>query len=99
KAYTYGTSRISQDVLVGGNYVRNYYGYDGQGSVRFLMDSSGNVTDQYTYSSFGENLFTSGTTSNSFQYDGEQYDSILGQYYLRARWMNPGNGRFLTMDA
>ena len=99
KVYTYGTTRISQDALVSGSYVRGYYGYDGQGSVRFLMDSTGNVTDQYTYSSFGETLFKSGATDNAFLYDSEQQDGNTGFYNLRARWMNPGVGRFISVDS
>ncbi len=35
--------------------------------------------------------------SQSF-YSGEQYDSDLGLYYLRARYYNPATGRFLSHD-
>jgi len=31
-------------------------------------------------------------------YRGEQYDSDLGLYYLRARYYNPSTGRFLSRD-
>ena len=31
-------------------------------------------------------------------YRGEQYDSDLGLYYLRARYYNPLTGRFVSMD-
>jgi RHS repeat-associated protein len=31
-------------------------------------------------------------------YRGEQYDSDLGLYYLRARYYNPQTGRFLSRD-
>ena len=31
-------------------------------------------------------------------YRGEQYDSDLGIYYLRARYYNAGTGRFLSRD-
>ena len=31
-------------------------------------------------------------------YRGEQYDSDLGLYYLRARYYNPNTGRFLSRD-
>ena len=43
-------------------------------------------------------ITTSGTTPNNFLYSGEQYDSALGAYYLRARYYNPATGRFLAMD-
>ena len=31
-------------------------------------------------------------------YRGEQYDSDLGLYYLRARYYNPSTGRFMSRD-
>ena len=31
-------------------------------------------------------------------YRGEQYDSDLGLYYLRARYYNPATGRFMSRD-
>jgi RHS repeat-associated protein len=43
-------------------------------------------------------LTTTGSTPNNFLYSGEQYDSALGLYYLRARYYNPATGRFLAMD-
>jgi len=39
-----------------------------------------------------------GTTPNNYLYRGEQWDSDLGLYYLRARYMNPLTGRFLSRD-
>ena len=41
---------------------------------------------------------TTGTTPNNFLYAGEQFDSSLGLYYLRARYYNPATGRCLAMD-
>jgi RHS repeat-associated protein len=35
---------------------------------------------------------------NPSSYRGEQYDSDLGLYYLRARYYNPLTGRFLSRD-
>lgn len=40
----------------------------------------------------------SGTTPNEMLYRGEQYDSDLGLYYLRARYYNPLTGRFMSRD-
>lgn len=37
-------------------------------------------------------------TPNAYLYCGEQWDSDLGFYYLRARYLNPDSGRFWTMD-
>src|SRR5208337_1574237 len=40
----------------------------------------------------------SGPSANEFQYRGEQFDTSLGMYYLRARYYRPQIGRFLTQD-
>jgi RHS repeat-associated protein len=56
------------------------------------------VTDVYYYSAFGEEIAKSGTTENEFRYVGEQWDPNAGFYYLRARWMDPSTGRFVSVD-
>jgi RHS repeat-associated protein len=38
------------------------------------------------------------TIPNRITYTGQQYDSITGQYYLRARYYNPVIGRFTQED-
>ena len=44
RSYTYGLKLISQKQASG----VSFYGYDGHGSVRYLTDASGAVTDTYT---------------------------------------------------
>ena len=92
--YTYGNDLISQ--TRGG--VTSYFQYDGLGSTRRLTDEDGNVTDTYIYDAFGNILNRTGTTQNSYMFAGEQYDANSGFYYLRARYMNPATGNFITMD-
>jgi RHS repeat-associated protein len=97
--YTYGLDLISQTRLEGGTPETWYYGYDGHGSVRYLADESGAVTDTYTYDAFGIQIAQSGSaTPNNYRYTGEQWDQDLGMYYLRARYYQPQTGRFWTMD-
>jgi RHS repeat-associated protein len=98
RVYTYGTARISQSQTLNGAWITSFYGYDGQGSVRFLTDATGAVTDRYTYDAFGSQLAASGTTPNVYRYVGEPYDQALQMTYLRARYMYPASGRFWTMD-
>ena len=43
-------------------------------------------------------LDQTGTSENRYLYTGEQFDASLDQYYLRARYYNPANGRFTQMD-
>jgi RHS repeat-associated protein len=94
KSYVYGPQRISMRDGSG----LHYYGYDAHSGVRLLMDGSGNVTDTWDYDAFGNLIARTGSTENSFTYRGEQMDSTLRLQYLRARWMDPGRGRFWTRD-
>lgn len=66
--------------------------------MRQLADSNGFVSDTYAYTSFGEPLASTGSTANEFRYVGEQLDPNSGFYYNRARWMDPGTGRFFGVD-
>ncbi|MBD5465853.1 MAG: RHS repeat-associated core domain-containing protein, partial [Lachnospiraceae bacterium] len=47
---------------------------------------------------FGNTTVVRETVKNRFRYDGEQYDAVMGQYYLRARYYNPVIGRFTQED-
>jgi RHS repeat-associated protein len=94
-AYVYGDDLISQERP--GNQF-SFYHYDGQLSTRQLTDGAANITDTYTYDAFGVLLASSGTTPNNYLYTGEQFDGNLGFYYLRARYLDSGIGRFLSQD-
>ena len=98
RTYTYGLQRISQDQVIENLWTPSFYGYDGGGNVRQLTNSLGTVTDKYEYDAFGNDVYHTGTTPNNYLYRGEQYDSDLGLYYLRARYYNPATGRFLSRD-
>jgi RHS repeat-associated protein len=95
KQFTYGHDLISQRIIGG---PLSFYGYDGHGSVRQLTDASAAITDTYDYDAFGLLLSRTGTTPNDYLYSGEQFDEQLGFQYLRARYMNPSSGRFVSMD-
>lgn len=95
RSFTYGHDLISQRI-VGGSL--SFYQYDGHGSVRKLTDATAAVTDTYDYDAFGNLIYRSGATPNDYLYSGERLDANLGFYYLRARYMDPGTGRFLNMD-
>ncbi len=92
--YLFGDDLLSQKR---NNSVFHYH-YDGLGSTRLLTNTSGIVTDNYYYDAFGSLLAQFGSTENAYLYTGEQFDSTLDQYYLRARYYNQATGRFTQMD-
>jgi RHS repeat-associated protein len=92
--YVYGHDLISQAKASNSNY----YLVDGLGSTRMLTDSQGYVTDTYNYEVFGELLNSSNSTKNSYLFAGEQFDTALGNYYLRDRFYDAGSGRFTRRD-
>jgi RHS repeat-associated protein len=102
RTYTYGLQRISENLspaLTGNStWTPSFYGYDGGGNVRQLTSMAGAVTDSYEYDAFGNSFTVSGSTPNEMMYRGEEYDSDLSFVYLRARYMNPLTGRFVSRD-
>ena len=74
-----------------------WYLTDGGGSIRFLTDSTGSVTDSLVFDAFGNTVSRTGQTGDSYGFQGEQQDAT-GLYYLRARYMNPATGSFTQMD-
>ena len=97
RTYSIGLSLISQRLTANGQGL-SFYGFDGHGSVRFLTDSTGTITDTYDYDAFGNLISSTGTTPNNYLFAGEQFDPALGIYYNRARYYDQRQGRFWTMD-
>jgi RHS repeat-associated protein len=93
-SYVYGNRLISEKQ--GGG--RTFYHVDGLGSTRSLSDTTGNVVSTYNYEAFGELLNSTGGVSNKYLFAGEQYDSNLGDYYLRQRYYDTQAGRFSRSD-
>jgi RHS repeat-associated protein len=93
-SYVYGNDLITQTQ----GTQTSYYLVDGLGSTRLLTDTQGQVLNAYGYEAFGETVSQSGSASNKYQYAGEQFDAILGNYYLRQRFYDMLSGRFGRMD-
>jgi len=69
---------------------------DHLGSTRALMDSSGSITASFSYDSFGN--VTGGPSPSGYTYTGREFDADTGLIYYRARWYDPQQGRFVSMD-
>ena len=98
RRYTLGHWIISETQNISGTWTTSFYGYDGHNSVRFLTNSAGAVTDNYTFDAFGIKIAGTGTTPNQILYSGEYLDPGTGDYDLRAREYNQATGTFPTMD-
>jgi RHS repeat-associated protein len=75
-----------------------FYHSDGLGSVRLLTDEAQTITDTYDFSAFGTSAGRTGSDENPYQFAGEPLEPYSGLYYLRARWLDPRAGRFISRD-
>ena len=76
---------------------------DALGSVRQVVDGAGAVVSAREWTPFGVALALSGAegageSPAGLGYTGEWFDADVGLEYLRARWYQPGTGRFTTED-
>ena len=71
---------------------------DGSRSIRQLLDGLGQVVGTSRYGAYGQRLSQEGAWSCAYGYRGEYEDPDTEFYYLRARWMSPQLGRFISRD-
>lgn len=97
-SYAYGLSRISQtDADTTG-----YFLDDALGSVRQVAnyaatDSIPEILLARSYGPYGDTIASSGDYVTPYGFTGEMTGDT-GLVNLRARWYDPGTGRFLTKD-
>jgi RHS repeat-associated protein len=93
QTYLYGNGRIAQYT----GTTPEYFMGDALGSVRQLVDGSGNVVMATDYEPYGEVMSSAGTTNTAYGFTGEWTD-YTGLVYLRARYYDPTIARFITRD-
>ena len=78
---------------------RTYYHYasDEIGNITHVVEDN-HVLNHYEYDVWGNLTVCEETIENRFKYNGQQFDPISQQYYLRARYYNPVIGRFTQED-
>ena len=76
----------------------SYYQADGLGTITSLSSGAGSLAQTYTFDSFGNQTASSGSLTNPFQYTARESDPETGLYYYRARYYDPGVGRFINED-
>ena len=78
----------------------NYYVYNNLNrNVTEIVDSSGAVTNEYNYDSFGNVKKQTENKSNVYKYNGEQNEQEATLIYLRKRYYDSIDGRFITRDS
>ena len=92
-SYTYGNDLLSQS----SDTQTLYYHTDALGSTRSLSDVNQTLSQEYNYSPYGE-LLNTDTPKTDYLYSGEQLDQETDNYYLRARYYNPAQARFTSVD-
>jgi RHS repeat-associated protein len=90
--YVYGAG-LAEMVTGSGTY---YYLADGLGSTMAIVDTSGTVQKSYTYDVYGKPTAT-GSLANAYDFAGQETDGT-GLQYLRARYMDPGTGTFMSRE-
>ncbi|UII55673.1 DNRLRE domain-containing protein [Cytobacillus spongiae] len=77
-----------------------YYLLNEHKDVTALTDASGNIVASYTYDAWGNILSKSGALAdeNPYRYASYRYDNETDLYYLVARYYEPKEGVFLSVD-
>ena len=96
--YLYGPAVDALLARTDASGVTNWYLSDRLGSVRDIVDVSGNVVYHTGYDSFGNKVSSSGSGGDRFGFTGREHDAALNLYYNRARFYDPATGRFLSRD-
>ncbi|RIK03835.1 MAG: hypothetical protein DCC49_13795 [Acidobacteria bacterium] len=81
-----------------GTYSNYFFVTNTHGDVVALTDRVGAIVNRYAYGPWGEATRVSESVHQPFRYAGYRYEDGFDLYYLRARWMDPGTGRFLSRD-
>ncbi|WP_342596957.1 RHS repeat-associated core domain-containing protein [Cyanobacterium aponinum UTEX 3222] len=72
---------------------------DHLGTIRDLLDNTGNVVNHLTYDSYGNVVSeTDATVDSRDRFTGREWDEEIDLYYYRARYYSGETGRFISVD-
>ena len=83
------------EILLGGFYI-----HDHLGSTSMVLDVDGNISQSVTYILYSE-VFEeehNGACNLPYLFNSKELDEETGLYYYGARYLNPTNGRWLSVD-
>ena len=93
--YYYGADGIA---FADFNGTTNYYQKNAHGDITALTNANGTITRNYQFDAFGNELTDNTNDINPFRYAGQYQDDETGLIYLRNRYYDRNNGRFITED-
>ena len=75
------------------------YHADALGSIMTLTDQTNKLVQRYEYDAYGNRIFVLDPAfKQPYSYTGREWDEESGLYYYRARYYDPGVGRFIQKD-
>ena len=89
---------IDQPHSIYQNGAISYYLQDVSGNITGLVDTAGTLQNHYSYLPFGAADTTAEAVTNTLKFAAREYDAEVGLYYMRARYYDPGLGRFISED-
>ena len=89
---------IDQPHSIYQNGAISYYLQDVSGNITGLVNNAGTLQNHYSYLPFGGADTTVEAVTNTLKFAAREYDSEIGLYYMRARYYDPGMGRFISED-
>ena len=97
--YVYGRGLIGEEKDICPCSFKTYH-FDSRGSTVAITDEGGNVTDTFTYDTYGKLVNRTGNSFVIFGYNGR--DGVVtdknGLIYMRARYYSPDMKRFVNAD-
>ena len=93
-SYIYSGSRLAK--IQDNNIV--YYHSDNIGSTSLQTDNLGNIKSKSDYLPFGKGLSFSSQGNEKYKFTGKEYDPESSLNYFNARYYNPSNGKFISVD-
>jgi RHS repeat-associated protein len=95
--YVLNGPSIDEPLAVSASGTITYLNVDGLGSIIATNNAAGTVSHSLSFDAWGLPRNETGTRAHGFTYTGRDV-GVAGQHFYRARFMQPGVGRFTSED-
>ena len=100
KKFMTKVNKTKQNMSVKNCEYTYFYIHDHLGSTSMVLDTDGNISQSVTYIPYGE-IFVeerNGAWNSPYLFNSKELDEETGLYYYGARYLNPTNGMWLSVD-